>query len=111
MVNLIIVVIGVKFNIEFLKDIGIELFKNGVIIINRFGEINIFNVYVVGDCVIVYYLVLEKNVYIVFVIIVNKLGRFIGENLIGINKVFIGILGFVGIKVLEFEVVRIGIIE
>lgn len=41
MANLIIVATGVKPNTEFLKDTGIELFKNGAIIINRFGETNI----------------------------------------------------------------------
>jgi len=62
--NLIIVATGVKPNTEFLKDTDIELFANGAIIINRFGETNIPNVYAAGDCATVYHSVLEKNVYI-----------------------------------------------
>ena len=109
--NLIIVATGVKPNTEFLKDTGIELFKNGAIIINRFGETNIPNVYAAGDCATVYHSVLEKNVYIALATTANKLGRLIGENLTGTNKVFIGTLGSAGIKVLEFEAARTGITE
>ena len=109
--NLIIVATGVKPNTEFLKDTGIELFKNGAIIINRFGETNIPNVYAAGDCATVYHSVLEKNVYIALATTANKLGRLIGENLTGANKAFIGTLGSAGIKVLEFEAARTGITE
>ena len=109
--NLIIVATGVKPNTEFLKDTGIELFTNGAIVINRFGETNIPNVYAAGDCATVYHSVLEKNVYIALATTANKLGRLIGENLTGANKAFIGTLGSAGIKVLEFEAARTGITE
>ena len=109
--NLIIVATGVKPNTEFLKDSGIELFKNGAIIIDRFGKTNIPNVYAAGDCATVYHSVLEKNVYIALATIANKLGRLIGENLTGANREFIGTLGSAGIKVLEFEAARTGITE
>ena len=92
--NLIIVATGIKPNTEFLKDTGIELFKNGAIIIDRFGKTNIPNVYSAGDCATVYHSVLEKNVYIA-----------------GANKKFMGTLGSAGIKVLEFEAGRTGITE
>ena len=109
--NLIIVATGVKPNTEFLKDTDIELFANGAIVINRFGETNIPNVYAAGDCATVYHSVLEKNVYIALATTANKLGRLIGENLTGANKTFIGTLGSAGIKVLEFEAARTGITE
>ena len=109
--NLIIVATGVRPNTEFLKDTGIELFKNGAIIIDRFGKTNIPNVYAAGDCATVYHSVLEKNVYIALATTANKLGRLIGENLTGANKEFIGTLGSAGIKVLEFEAARTGITE
>ena len=109
--NLIIVATGVRPNTEFLKDTGLELFKNGAIIIDRFGKTNIPNVYAAGDCATVYHSVLEKNVYIALATTANKLGRLIGENLTGANKEFIGTLGSAGIKVLEFEAARTGITE
>ena len=109
--NLIIVATGIKPNTEFLKDTGIELFKNGAIIIDRFGRTNIPNVYSAGDCATVYHSVLEKNVYIALATTANKLGRLIGENLAGANKKFMGTLGSAGIKVLEFEAGRTGITE
>ena len=109
--NLIIVATGVRPNTEFLKDTGIELFKNGAIIIDRFGKTNIPNVYAAGDCATVYHSVLEKNVYIALATTANKLGRLIGENLTGANKEFIGTLGSAGIKVLELEAARTGITE
>ena len=109
--NLIIVATGVRPNTEFLKDTGIELFKNGAIIIDRFGRTNIPDVYAAGDCATVYHSVMEKNVYIALATTANKLGRLIGENLTGANKKFIGTLGSAGIKVLEFEAARTGITE
>ena len=109
--NLIIVATGVRPNTEFLKDTGLELFKNGAIIIDRFGKTNIPDVYAAGDCATVYHSVLEKNVYIALATTANKLGRLIGENLTGANKEFIGTLGSAGIKVLEFEAARTGITE
>ena len=109
--NLIIVATGVRPNTEFLKDTGLELFKNGAIIIDRFGKTNIPNVYAAGDCATVYHSVLEKNVYIALATTANKLGRLIGENLTGANKEFIGTLGSAGIKVLELEAARTGITE
>ena len=109
--NLIIVATGVRPNTEFLKDSGLELFKNGAIIIDRFGKSNIPDVYAAGDCATVYHSVLEKNVYIALATTANKLGRLIGENLTGANKKFIGTLGSAGIKVLEFEAARTGITE
>ena len=109
--NLIIVATGVRPNTEFLNDTGLELFKNGAIIIDRFGKTNIPNVYAAGDCATVYHSVLEKNVYIALATTANKLGRLIGENLTGANKEFIGTLGSAGIKVLEFEAARTGITE
>ncbi|WP_298975053.1 CoA-disulfide reductase [uncultured Fusobacterium sp.] len=109
--NLIIVATGVRPNTEFLKDSGLELFKNGAIIIDRFGKTNIPDVYAAGDCTTVYHSVLEKNVYIALATTANKLGRLIGENLTGANKKFIGTLGSAGIKVLEFEAARTGITE
>lgn len=109
--NLIIVATGVRPNTEFLKDTGLELFKNGAIIIDRFGKTNIPNVYAAGDCATVYHSVLEKNVYIALATTANKLGRLIGENLTAANKEFIGTLGSAGIKVLEFEAARTGITE
>ena len=109
--NLIIVATGVRPNTEFLNDTGLELFKNGAIIIDRFGKTNIPNVYAAGDCATVYHSVLEKNVYIALATIANKLGRLIGENLTGANREFIGTLGSAGIKVLEFEAARTGITE
>lgn len=48
------------------------MFENGVILVNEKLEINVFYIYVVGDCVMSYYCVLKKDVYIVFGIIVNK---------------------------------------
>ena len=109
--NLIIVATGVRPNTEFLNDTGLELFKNGAIIIDRFGKTNIPDVYAAGDCATVYHSVLEKNVYIALATTANKLGRLIGENLTGANKEFIGTLGSAGIKVLEFEAARTGITE
>lgn len=82
-IDVVIIVIGVRFNIEFLLNINIKMLKNGVIVVDEYGRIFVEDIYFVGDCVIIKNIVSNENVYVFLVIGVNKLGRIVGENLVG----------------------------
>lgn len=109
--NIVVVSTGIKPNTEFLKNSGIEMLRNGAIVIDRYGKTNIPNVYAAGDCASVYHAVLEKDIYIPLATTANKLGRLIGENINNANKKFIGTLGSAALKLLDLESGRTGITE
>lgn len=108
--DIVIVATGIKPNTEFLKDSDLKIKENGAIEINDRGETNIKNVYSAGDCAIVYHK-LKGDTYIPLATTANKLGRIIGENLVGGDKVFKGTLGSAAVKVLDLEVGRTGLSE
>lgn len=48
-VDLVVMVIGVRLNVNLVKKSGIEI--NRVIIVNDYLEMSILDIYVVGECV------------------------------------------------------------
>lgn len=109
--DLVVLATGVRPNTQFLKDTGIEMLKNGAIIVNCYGKTNIDDIYAAGDCATVYHSVKKENVYIPLATTANKLGRIVGENLGGKRSCFHGTLGSAAIKVLDMEAGRTGITE
>lgn len=110
-VDIVIVAIGVKPNTEFLKDKGINMLKNGALIIDSKGRTNANGVYAAGDCASVYHKVRKDNVYIPLATTSNKIGRVVGEHLAGVEIEFKGTLGSAAIKVMNMEAGRTGISE
>lgn len=109
--DIVIMAIGVRPNTNFLKDKGIEMLKNGALIINGFGQTSYKNIYAAGDCASVYHKVRRENVYIPLATTSNKIGRVLGEHLAGKDITFLGTLGSAAIKVLDLEAGRTGITE
>ncbi|EQB86451.1 hypothetical protein M918_14250 [Clostridium sp. BL8] len=81
--DLVIICTGVRPNTGFLKDTGIEMLKNGALIIDQFGETSVKDIYAAGDCASVYHIVRKDNIYIPLATTANKIGRIVGENLAG----------------------------
>lgn len=109
--DLVVIATGVKPNTEFLSNTGIEVLRNGAIVINENGETNIVDIYSAGDCATVPHLIRKENVYIPLATTANKIGRIVGENMAGENNKFQGTLGSAAVKVLEIEAGRTGISE
>lgn len=109
--DLVVIATGVKPNTEFLNNTGIEVLRNGAIVINENGETNIVDIYSAGDCATVPHLIRKENVYIPLATTANKIGRIVGENMAGENNKFQGTLGSAAVKVLEIEAGRTGISE
>ncbi|WP_019240974.1 MULTISPECIES: CoA-disulfide reductase [Bacillus] len=109
--DIVVVATGIRPNTQFLKDTGIEMLKNGAIVINEYGETSIKDIYAAGDCASVYHLVRKENVYIALATTANKIGRIIGENLVGHQMRFEGTLGSACLKVMDYEAGRTGISE
>ncbi|MEG0132588.1 MAG: CoA-disulfide reductase [Clostridium sp.] len=109
--DLVVIATGVRPNTAFLKETGINMLANGALIINEFGETSIKDIYSAGDCASVYHSVREEQVYIPLATTANKLGRIVGENLVGNRSSFQGTLGSAAVKVMDLEAARTGISE
>lgn len=108
--HIVVLATGVRPNTGFIANTGIEMSKNGAIIIDNRGETSIKDIYAAGDCAIVPHM-LRENSYIPLATNANKLGRIVGENLGGLNSVYQPALGSSCIKVLDMEAGRTGLSE
>ena len=109
--DLVVVCTGVLPNTQFLKDTGIDMLPNGALVIDEQARTSLPDVYAAGDCATVYHQVKKEQVFIPLATTANKLGRMLGENLTGAEKVFPGTLGSAAVKVLDIEAGRTGISE
>lgn len=109
--DLVVLALGVKPATDFLKDSGINLAKNGAVIIDREMRTNIADIYSAGDCAEVYNFIKEQNSYIALATTANKCGRIVGENLAGQHIEFVGTLGSSALKVGKLELARTGLSE
>lgn len=109
--DLVILATGVKPNTAFLKDTGIEMLKNGAIIVDKEGKTSIEDIYSAGDCATVTHLLKSEPAYIPLATVANKFGRVVGENLGGKGLEYEGSLGSACIKVLGMEAGRTGLTE
>lgn len=109
--NLVILATGVKPNTAFLKDTGIEMLKNGAIVVDKEGKTSIEDIYSAGDCATVTHLLKPEPAYIPLATVANKFGRVVGENLGGKGLEYEGSLGSACIKVLGMEAGRTGLTE
>ncbi|MEK6452945.1 CoA-disulfide reductase [Caldifermentibacillus hisashii] len=109
--DLVLLSIGVRPATKFLEGSGIQLAKNGAIIIDREMRTNIPDIYAAGDCALVYHKVLEENAYIPLGTNANKCGRIAGTNIAGNHIKYVGTLGSAAIKVFNLELGRTGMSE
>lgn len=107
----VVAAIGVKPNSDLAKDAGIELMKNGAILVDREGKTSINSIYAAGDCASIYDKVLDSQNYAALATGANKLGRMAAANLLGGHEKFIGSLTSACILAFELEAARTGITE
>lgn len=109
--DMVIIATGVKPNSSIYNNLGINTLKNGAIITDALGQTNIRDIYAAGDCAALYHKVSHDMVYIPLATGANKLGKVVGENLVGGHCQFPGTLGTSALKVFDIEAGRTGITE
>lgn len=109
--DLVVVAVGVRPATAFLKGSGIKLAANGAVVVNRWMETTLPDIYAAGDCAQSYHSLTGKNGYLALGTVANKCGRIAGENIAGGNREFLGALGSAAVKVCELEMVRTGLGE
>jgi len=108
--DLVLLATGFKPNTDFLRDSGLQLSKEGAIIIDAQCKTNLPDIYSAGDCATVPHKI-NGDMFIPLATSANKLGRLAGEVMGGKETRFIGTLGSSGIRVFDVEAGRTGITE
>lgn len=109
--DLVIMALGIRPNTGFIKDSGIEMLKNGAIVVDKKGRTSIPDVYSAGDCATIYHKIKKENVYIPLGTNANKQGKIVGSVIGGEDINFSGILGTAVLKFLDMTFGMTGLTE
>lgn len=108
--DLVIVAVGVRPATAFLAGSGVELYRNGAVIVDAAGRTNLPDVFAAGDCAVVP--LMDGGIaYAPLATGANKLGRVVGDNLAGKSARHPGSLSSACIKVIGIEAGRTGLSE
>jgi NADPH-dependent 2,4-dienoyl-CoA reductase/sulfur reductase-like enzyme/rhodanese-related sulfurtransferase len=110
-VDMVIVSIGVRPNVELAKNAGVEIGSTGAIKVNKFMETSVADIYAAGDCAEKVNIITNAPAYVPLGSTANKEGRVVANRICGINDEFSGILGSAVCKVFDFSVARTGLGE
>jgi NADPH-dependent 2,4-dienoyl-CoA reductase/sulfur reductase-like enzyme len=109
--EIVIVAPGVSPNTQLVANSGLGLGEKGAIRVNRRMETSQPNVYAAGDCVETWHRILERNTYLPLGTTSHKQGRVAGENAVGGDRQFEGVLGTQVVKVFDLAIGRTGLRE
>ena len=105
--DLVIVSIGVRPNEELVKNTVIK-HKNGIMV-NRFMETNIRNIYAAGDCCLAKDLFSNKNRSIAIWPVAAKQGKYAGYNLSGKKKPYPGGFPMNSVELCGIPAISVGV--
>lgn len=109
--DLVLMCTGVVPATGFLKDSGLNMARNGALLVDRHMRTNLAGVYAAGDCAVVYNRTTGEDFFLPLGTVANKCGRIAGANMAGEQEAFVGALGTAAIKVCDLEMVRTGMSE
>jgi NADPH-dependent 2,4-dienoyl-CoA reductase/sulfur reductase-like enzyme len=109
--DLVIVATGVRPDTDLAKDSGIELGQHGAIAISRNMQTSVPGVYAAGDCVETWHRLRQAYTYLPLGTTSHKQGRVAGENAVGGNDEFSGVVGTQVVKVFELAIARTGLLD
>lgn len=107
-VDFVVEAIGVRPNTSFVKDIGLDMLRNGAILINLHCQTSIPDIYAAGDCVAYYHSIKQEHVFVPLGTHANKTGRVVAEHIAGLDASFPGIIGSNIIKVTNLAFAKTG---
>lgn len=106
--DLIILAIGVRPDVGFLKDSGLEFGERGGIKVNAKMQTNLPNVYAVGDATEVIAFNTGMHSLIPLAGPANKQGRIVADNIAGLQKTYKGTQGTAIAKIFDLTVAATG---
>ncbi len=108
LVDLVVVVAGVRPNTTLAATAGVRLGARGAIIVDEHMATGIPHVWAAGDCIVTHHRQLGQS-YIPLGTTAHKQGRIAGENMIGGRRAFAGSLGTQVVKVFDLAAARTGL--
>lgn len=109
--DVILVAVGVVPATGFLKDTGIQMARNGALVVDRQQRTSLPDVFAAGDCAVCWHRVAQEDYFLPLGTVANKCGRIAGANMAGKHEVFEGALGTAAVKVCDLEMLRTGLSE
>ena len=109
--DVVLAAFGVVPATGFLKDTGIEMARNGALVVDRQQRTSLPDVFSAGDCAVCWHKVAKENYFLPLGTVANKCGRIAGANMAGAHELFEGALGTAAIKVCGLEMARTGLSE
>lgn len=109
--DMVIFAIGVKPNVELIKNCGVKIGPFGGITVDKNMKTNIDSIYACGDCIENINLVTGKPIYVPLGSTANKTGRIAGDNASGMKSEFNGILGTFIFKFFDYTFAKTGLSE
>lgn len=107
--DLVVMAAGVRPRSDLARDAGLQVSRNGGIVVNTRMQTSDPNIYAAGDCVEIAHLVSGKRFVAPFGSMANKEGRVAADNMAGVPSVFKGGVGSFVLKAFEIAVGATGI--
>jgi len=108
-VEMVVVAIGVRPNVELAREAGLEIGETGAIAVNGHLQTSDPDIYAGGDCVENTCIVSGRKVYAPLGSTANKHGRVIGDNVTGVDTTFPGVMSTAVFKILDYNVGKTGL--
>jgi NADPH-dependent 2,4-dienoyl-CoA reductase/sulfur reductase-like enzyme len=109
--DLVLVVTGVRPNVNLGHACGVALGEGGALKVNRRMETNVPDILAAGDCAETLHRLIERPTYLPLGTTAHKQGRVAGESAVGGYAEFRGSLGTQVVKIFELIVGRTGLRE
>jgi NADPH-dependent 2,4-dienoyl-CoA reductase/sulfur reductase-like enzyme len=109
--DLILLATGVRPSTALAGRAGVRLGQTGAIEVTDRMETNITDVFAAGDCVETYHRLLPTPTWMSLGTTSHKQGRVAGENAVGGDRRFAGVLGTQSLKLFDMVVARTGLLD
>ncbi|GEL76043.1 FAD-dependent oxidoreductase [Tenuibacillus multivorans] len=108
--DLVLLSVGITPNTQFLGD-EFKYGDKGEIIVNEHMQTNVADVFAAGDCASQYHRIKQQQDYAPLGTHANKQGMIAGQNLVGGNRSFKGIVGTSVLKFCDIDIGKTGLSE
>lgn len=109
--DMVLMAVGIRPNTAMAKEAGLELAKNGTIIVDDRMRTSDPHIYAGGDCVQTKHLVTGRPVWQPMGSTANRQGRVIADAIAGLRSTFAGVIGTGILKLFECTIGRTGLNE
>ena len=109
--DMVIIAVGVTPQTSFLDSTEIQRLQNGAVVVNKYMQTNVQDIYAAGDCAATYHRIKKELDYIPLGTTANKQGRIAGFHMTGTNRAFQGVTGTAVMKFMDVTAGRTGLSE